>query len=169
MALESDLSLPSLGLEEDVLERVKKSVTVILHAAWPVNFNISVQSFSPEIASVQNLINLSLSVFSPQPAEFLFCSSISVAMRGPSGIPVSEEEIRDLSWASSTGYARSKLVGEKIVGRAVEQGARGRVLRIGQIVGDGKSFYWNAEEATPLIIRSALTLGKIPSLREVRL
>lgn len=88
-------------------------------------------------------------------------------MRAPSGMEIPEEQIRDLSWASNSGYARSKLVGERIVGIAVEKGARGRILRIGQIVGDGRSFEWNEEEAIPLMVRSAFTLEKLPALREV--
>lgn len=88
-------------------------------------------------------------------------------MRAPSGMEIPEEEIGDLSWASNTGYARSKLVAERIVGKAIRKGARAKILRIGQIVGDGRSFEWNEEEATPLIVRSALMLGKLPALWEV--
>ena len=62
------------------------------------------------------------------------------------------------------GYARSKLVGEKIVQAAVEQGARATVLRIGQVVGSKEQRGWNENEMVPLIVRSAITMGMLPEL-----
>lgn len=78
-----------------------------------------------------------------------------------------ETPIFDLKAALPQGYARSKLVGEHIVRNAAKDaGALTRILRIGQIVGDGKSGLWNDTEAIPLIIRSALTLKVLPGLDE---
>ena len=75
----------------------------------------------------------------------------------------------DLRQASGSGYTQSKLVGEYIIQRAVEDsGASACNLRIGQIVGDTKLGLWNENEAPPLMIRSALTLGTLPALDMVR-
>ncbi|QMW40794.1 hypothetical protein G4B11_004074 [Aspergillus flavus] len=41
-----------------------------------------------------------------------------------------------------------------------------KVLRIGQIVGDTATGYWNPTEAIPLILRTAKTLGALPALDE---
>jgi thioester reductase-like protein len=38
------------------------------------------------------------------------------------------------------------------------------VLRVGQIVGDTQLGQWNATEAIPLMIRSAVTMGALPAL-----
>ena len=76
-----------------------------------------------------------------------------------------EEPIMDFRQASDSGYTQSKLVGEYIVQTAVEDfGAIACNLRIGQVVGDTKLGLWNENEAPPLMIRSALTLGKLPAL-----
>ena len=45
-----------------------------------------------------------------------------------------------------------------------ESGANATILRIGQVVGDTKWGVWNDNEALPLIIRSAMTMGVLPQL-----
>ena len=82
----------------------------------------------------------------------------------PARIP--EEPIKNLEQVSLTGYAQSKLIGERIVQRAVEgTGADATILRIGQIVGDTKTGVWKDNEALPLIIRTALTMGILPQMK----
>jgi thioester reductase-like protein len=66
------------------------------------------------------------------------------------------------------GYARSKLVAERIIKAAAERtGMVARVLRIGQIIGDSEFGIWNTTEAIPLMIQSAVTMGVLPDLDEV--
>lgn len=66
------------------------------------------------------------------------------------------------------GYARSKLVAERIIKAAAEKtGMVARILRIGQIIGDSEFGIWNTTEAIPLMIQSAVTLGVLPDLDEV--
>lgn len=145
--------------------------TVIIHSAWAVNFMLGIRSFEDQhIRGVQNLINFSLSVSTPNPARFYFCSSISVALATSSPAIIPESATENLHAALPMGYSRSKLVAEHIVrNAAVQAGAPAHVLRIGQIVGDSKEGLWNDTEAIPLMVRSALTLKALPSLHEVRL
>jgi len=63
------------------------------------------------------------------------------------------------------GYGRSKLVTEHITRHAAGL-LPARVLRIGQLSGDTKSAHWNETEAVALMIRSALTTGCLPNLRD---
>ena len=99
------------------------------------------------------------------PARFVFCSSISAALDTPAPARIPEAPIKSLGQVSHTGYAASKLVGERIVQAAVENhGARATVLRIGQVVGDTKVGVWKDTEAFPLIIRSAVTMGILPKI-----
>ena len=168
-ALESDLSREDLGVPHDILEEMLSETTVIIHSAWAVNFMLGIRSFEDQhIKGVQNLINFSLSVRTPTPARFYFCSSISVALATPAPATVHEVPINDLRAALPMGYSRSKLVAEHIVRNAATQaGAPAHILRIGQIVGDGKDGLWNDTEAIPLMIRSALGLKVLPALNEV--
>ncbi|PWY74330.1 NRPS-like enzyme [Aspergillus heteromorphus CBS 117.55] len=168
IALTASLDAPNLGLDPPTLASIRSSVSLIIHTAWPVNFNLPLPTFEPHIRGLHNLINLSLSVHQPHPAVLLFCSSISTALGTPaSSGPVSESPIPDLSAALEMGYGRSKLIGEKIVSAARKAGARTYSLRIGQVSGHSKKGMWNDNEALPLMVRSALTLHALPDL-EVR-
>lgn len=161
IALVSTIDEPNLGLDENTLECMQDTVTQIIHAAWPVNFNLPLTQFTPHIQGVHNLLQFSLSVHRPEPAVMLFCSSVSTALASHS-TTISEEPMT-LSDAYM-GYGRSKLVGEHIVSVARRTGARCYSLRIGQVSGHSKRGLWNDSEALPLIIRSALTLKALPDL-----
>lgn len=163
IALNSSLDEPDFGVGESMIDEMKKSVSLIIHTAWPVNFNLPLLSFEPHIKGLYNLINFSLGVNLPAPAVLLFCSSISTAL-GSKSSEVHEAPIEDLSSALEMGYGRSKLVGEKIVSNARKSGARTYSLRIGQISGHSKKGLWNDSEALPLMVRSALTLKALPEI-----
>jgi nucleoside-diphosphate-sugar epimerase len=166
----SDLSKPGLGLPPPIFEKVQAETTHIIHCAWEVNFALPVNSFEPQLAALQNLINLSLLSPHSQPARLLFCSSVGTAMATPSPHPgaeviIPEAPIKELTYASPTGYARSKLIAERILEKAVTvDGAHATILRIGQIIPSPKSglMLWNPNEMIPLMVRSALSTGVLP-------
>ena len=82
---------------------------------------------------------------------------------------VAEAHVPEFAHAQKMGYARSKLVTERIVKVAAEQtGMVATVLRVGQIIGDSEEGIWNTTEAIPLMIQSAVTMGALPALDEVR-
>jgi nucleoside-diphosphate-sugar epimerase len=115
---------------------------------------------------LKNLVNLSLK----RSAKLLFCSSIGTAMATPgSQAIITESPIPDLKHASPTGYACSKLIGERMLEIAAkEYGADVHILRIGQIIpskvkGEG-SMLWNPNEMIPLMIRSASVTGVLPDM-----
>ncbi|KAF4969423.1 hypothetical protein FSARC_3354 [Fusarium sarcochroum] len=168
LALPCDLSRSDLGLSEFRLEELKTKLTTIIHSAWAVNFNISVQSFENQhIKAVHNLIQLSLDVQTPKSARFFFCSSVSSAGGSPRPGQVLEAQVPSPAHAQHTGYARSKYVAEHITGNARKNaGAPARVLRLGQLVGDTKVGEWNTTEGIPLMIQTAVTLGALPDLNE---
>lgn len=162
VALKTSLHEQNFGLQQEVLDRMRDTVSLIIHTAWPVNFNLPLRDFEPHIQGLHNLIQFSLSVHLPWPALTLFCSSISTAL-GNLSMAVEEASL-DFSSALDMGYGRSKLIGEHIISNASKVGARSYSLRIGQISGDSEHGIWNDSEALPLMIRSALTLGALPIL-----
>lgn len=168
VALPADLGKPDFGLGAARLEELRSSVTLAIHSAWAVNFNISVQSFEDQhIASIANFINLCQSTTHGAPGRFFFCSSVSSVGGTPRPGEVPEGPVRDISHVQGTGYARSKYVAENIVINAAKNsGAHARVLRIGQLVGDSKVGEWNTSEGIPLMIQTATTLGALPALDE---
>lgn len=167
VALEYAVDSPDFGLGEAAIERFRAEVTLILHIAWPVNFNIPLQTFEPHLVGLQNLLKMSMSVHQPKPAQLFFCSSISTALNTPPPASIPDAAIEDFHDTSRTGYAQSKLVGEHMVLNAVRAGARSYVLRIGQVVGDTENGVWNDNEFIPAMIRSALSMKALPTLNEV--
>lgn len=141
----------------------------MVHIAWPVNFNIALQSFERYVAELHNLLQFSLSVNRPEPAQVFFCSSISTALNTPTPATIPNALIKSSDWVSQTGYARSKYVGEHVVWNAARAGARSYVFRIGQVVGDTHKGVWNDKEFLPMLIRSALILKALPILQDVNL
>ncbi|PLB48180.1 NRPS-like enzyme [Aspergillus steynii IBT 23096] len=168
VALPAQLGREDLGLPPSIIDELRTSLTKVIHAAWAVNFTLGVRSFEQQhIKGVHNLINLCLSSQRSVPAEFYFCSSISAVAGTPLPATIAEGPIPELSHAQNMGYARSKLVAERVVQAAAEKtGLVAKVLRVGQIVGDTVTGKWNTTEAIPLMLQSAVTLKALPELEE---
>ncbi|KAI0006634.1 acetyl-CoA synthetase-like protein [Xylariaceae sp. FL0662B] len=160
----SDFSALNLGLAPEIYSALQESATLIIHAAWPVNFNISLESQTPHIAGLRRFLDLSLGVPFKDPARLLFTSSISAAFQTPTSANVPEGPIPFLAYAASTGYGRSKLIGERICSAAAASGAAVGILRVGQISADTVNGIWNDKEAIPILVRSATELRALPRL-----
>ncbi|KAI0004734.1 acetyl-CoA synthetase-like protein [Xylariaceae sp. FL0662B] len=165
-ALSADVTQNDLGLGNEMIEHLKRNVSLIVHLAWPVNFNIALPSLEPQLAGLRNLLTLSLAVYRQEPARLFFASSISAAENTPAPAVIPEAPINNLDNALPMGYAQSKLVGEHMVLHAARNGARSYVLRIGQIVGDKQNGNWNDHEFIPSMIRSALSMKALPALHD---
>jgi thioester reductase-like protein len=155
-SLSAVLTRPDLGLDPELLG----GVNLVIHNAWSVNFNMGVSSFENQLQGTRNLLDFAFKAR----ARFFLVSSVSAAVR--SGNVVPESHLRKLSDAQEMGYARSKLVAERLCLHAEQAGLDARVLRVGQIVGDTQVGQWNATEAIPLMIRSAVTIGALPTLSD---
>jgi thioester reductase-like protein len=155
-SLSAVLTKPGFGLEPGQLA----GVNLVIHNAWSVNFNMGVASFEPQVQGARNLIDFAFQ----SNARYFFVSSVSSAVR--SGSVVAETHVARLTDAQETGYARSKLVAERLCQLAHEAGLDARALRIGQIVGDTRLGQWSATEGVPLMIRSAVSMGALPALSD---
>jgi thioester reductase-like protein len=169
--LPADLSLPTLGLNEEVVSELKNNLTAVIHSAWAVNFNLGVRSFEcHHIRGTYNLLNFCLATRTVQPARLFFCSSVSAAAGTPPPATIPETYIENPAHAQNMGYARSKFVTEHILKTAVEKTEiKAKVLRLGQIIGDTEHGMWNTTEAIPLMIQSVNTIRALPALDEVSL
>jgi len=155
-SLSTDLTKPGFGVPAGKLA----GVNLVIHNAWSVNFNMGVASFEAQLQGARNLIDFAFQ----SNARFFFVSSVSCAVR--SGPVVAETHVSRLTDAQETGYARSKLVAERLCKLAHEAGLDARALRIGQIVGDTRLGQWSATEGVPLMIRAAVSLGALPALSD---
>ncbi|KAL8734972.1 MAG: hypothetical protein Q9181_002995 [Wetmoreana brouardii] len=169
--LQVDYSRPDLGLPADKHKELIDSVDVIIHTAWTVDFNHSLESFEPvHIRGVRNLVDWNLQ--SPRRPHIVFISSISSissvsrwpTLRGNAGA-TPEEFIADHSAAQPLGYSESKNVAEHILHSAFQRAnVSSTILRVGQIAGPltakGK---WNEDEWVPALIRSSKSLRCLPN------
>ena len=160
--LRADLSSPLLGLTTDSLRGVMNTVTRIIHAAWPVNFNLPLKGFTAQmqtITNLHNLIELTRRRRMSEDIQLIFCSSIASI---GSAKTEDEELIKECIsnnplHSGSLGYSQSKWVAERIVAQlSAMSGYRAKVLRAGQLCGDTKYGIWNKREAWPLMLDVSL-------------
>ncbi|KAF2088928.1 hypothetical protein K490DRAFT_64143 [Saccharata proteae CBS 121410] len=161
-ALSSDLGDEHLGLSQQSYQCVLDSTTSIIHNAWTVNFNRTLESFEAQsIRGLWSLLNVALrSPLRGKPA-LTFISSIGSVMKSKEK-PITETR-QGFENANPMGYSQSKWVAEEICRAASDQcGLATRILRVGQAVGDTRHGIWNPKEAFPHLFRSALTIGALP-------
>lgn len=116
--IKADLQKRSLGLDEDTYESLRTQVDVVIHAAWPVNFNLALLSLRPQLAGLVNLLDFAASTSSSR-ARFIFISSVS-AVEGYKNGSAPEAVLYDLDTPAPLGYARSKFLGELLVDAAAK-------------------------------------------------
>ncbi|KAF8244722.1 hypothetical protein K440DRAFT_663249 [Wilcoxina mikolae CBS 423.85] len=155
-ACPAEFSEAHLGVPKETFSKLATEGTMIIHAAWPVNFLASLPSFEAALAGTRNLLELGNT---GTKKRFVFCSSTASVIRSPS--PIREELSDNPEDASTLGYSRSKWVAEGIVHRA-----GGEVVRLGQLSGDTKEGIWNPEEGWPLLLKTLGQVGCLPELKE---
>lgn len=168
VCLASDLTKPQLGLDADSWQHLVQNTSCVIHNGWPVNFNMSVESFSSALNGTVELMNLLSQTQGTQSPRFIFSSSVSASARRRGGV-VEETISQDPRDAQEMGYARSKWIVERlceIAQQKVGGGFDAVVARIGQMVGDRGSGIWNQTEAVLLMLKSAQTAGCLPNLSE---
>ncbi|PPQ75729.1 hypothetical protein CVT24_002582 [Panaeolus cyanescens] len=163
--LEGDLNQPRLGLDQAAYDELLENLTVIVHNAWTVNFNLSLSSFESNIAGTRQLIDLARDCRHGSSTRFIFTSSISSAYswdqtRGP----YPEEVILDARYSVGIGYGESKYVCERILERS---GIQGTTIRIGQISGGQPSGAWATTDWVPILVKSSVAMGVLPSMSGV--
>ncbi|RMZ43874.1 putative NRPS-like protein biosynthetic cluster [Aspergillus flavus] len=156
----------NLGLSIDKYNELTKSVDLIIHNAWKVNFNHKVEAFEdPHIRGIRSLVDFSLR--SAHSAHIHFISSIStVSAWGPQDGPsVPEIPLDDPDVALRQGYGESKFVGERICAIASSiAGVPSSIHRVGQIAGPTtEKGLWNRQEWLPSLVATSKTLGKLPN------
>ncbi|KAJ3505840.1 hypothetical protein NLJ89_g7204 [Agrocybe chaxingu] len=159
--LEAEISETQFGVPQEIYEELRNSVNVIIHNAWKLDFNLSVQSFEPYVQGTRNLIDLALSGPRTSSLKFLFTSSISSASSWDSTRgPYPEEIMLDARYAVGHGYGEAKYVCERVLANS---GLQATSFRIGQISGGGPNGAWATSDWVPMLIKSSIHLGSLPS------
>ncbi|TKA59788.1 hypothetical protein B0A49_10410 [Cryomyces minteri] len=169
--LQASFGHPHFGLGSEQFTELSQKVDAVIHNAWAVNFNHSLESFDAvHIRGVRNFINFSLG--SPRKPRIHFVSSISSVGNWPAvhgfNVPVPTQGLDRYSYDVAQvdlGYGESKHVSERILERASQSGVPVSILRVGQIAGplavDGGC--WTKHEWLPSLVRTSKALGRIPA------
>ncbi|EJC99762.1 uncharacterized protein FOMMEDRAFT_148605 [Fomitiporia mediterranea MF3/22] len=162
--LEGDPSKGEFGVEAERYTDLQSTVTHVVHNGWRVNFSNTISSFESNIKSVRNLVNFCLSCKGDRPAHLVFISSLGVFQENYSKSAEPEKPLPINRVPLGNGYRESKWVAEQVLNEAAKQtNLRTNIIRPGQITG-GVSGSWNEREWFPSLIRSSVTLGKLPAV-----
>lgn len=134
--ISGDASQPNLGLVQELYEeassfvfvknfqlfifflvtaQLRDTVTLVIHNAWRLDFNLSLSSFEPNIRGTRHLVDLVLSGPNALTAQLLFTSSVTSAQSWDrSRGPFPEEVLTDASVAMGGGYGEGKYVAERV-------------------------------------------------------
>jgi acyl-coenzyme A synthetase/AMP-(fatty) acid ligase/nucleoside-diphosphate-sugar epimerase len=152
-----DFSNPLFGLSPEDHQALLARVDTIIHAAWPVNFNMTYEHMAASaLPSLHHLIE-----FARHGDKTLhFLSSVSTVMLHPTKSRVDEE------WPLPTpaacfpfGYAQTKWEAEQVL---IRSGVRHKIHRFGQISAHTKTGKWNDQEHIPILIKASRVLGCAP-------
>lgn len=162
--IQADLAHPSLGLDEAAYRKLSARATLVVHNAWPVNFNLELSSFRPQLAGLVNLFSLAAAA-APRMMRFLFISSVgAVGGRPASAGPAPEIILESLDSPHANGYSQSKFISEGLCDTASRHlGVPVAIARVGQVAGAVRQpGMWNRSEWLPSLVISSLHLGCLP-------
>ena len=170
--LASDTQSPGLGLDSRLQEELVCQVTHVLHNAWPMDFQRSLESYESQFRVVENLLDFCRRAHHAQHGvkpKLLFLSSIAVGGRYPEKV-LSEKTLDDPSTTVPMGYAEAKWVCEQILTSAAKHMGdvvEPTIVRIGQLSGSSITGYWNPREHIPALIKASQAIGALPALEGV--
>ncbi|GAB7357574.1 hypothetical protein MBLNU459_g0084t1 [Dothideomycetes sp. NU459] len=160
----ADFSEPYFGLSPEAYTVLLQTVTRVIHNAWQVDFNVSLEHLeTTHIKGVRSLIDFSAR--SLHGASILFISSIGAVMSDKSERPIPEIIFDDWSIPLQSGYGQSKFISERLLAAATTTaGIPTGICRVGQIAGAiSEKGCWPKQEWLPSLIASSKYLGKIPT------
>ncbi|KAF2172613.1 hypothetical protein M409DRAFT_35387 [Zasmidium cellare ATCC 36951] len=173
IALASDTSKPRLGLAEDQYTELTKTVTHVVHNAWPMSGNRPIQRFEQQFQTMRNLIDLCNEASSnlSRVISFQFISSIAVVghhtfLTGKPNVP--EEKVK-IGSVLPNGYGDAKWACERMLDDTLGKHPsyfRTMSVRLGQVAGSSKTGYWNSQEHLSFLVKSSQTLRCLPDFKD---
>ncbi|KAI0799951.1 hypothetical protein GGR55DRAFT_692576 [Xylaria sp. FL0064] len=160
--LHADLSKDKLGLSHDTYKALLQKTHRIIHNPWPINFNISTETFEPQLRGVRHLAGFAAEAEHRVAVVFIsFIGTVHNWDMSRGSVP--EERMEDWSLPSNS-YGLSKMAGSLILDDAAAAGDfPAASIRVGQIAGpEAEVGIWNKHEWFPSIIASSLYMGVLP-------
>ncbi|KAJ7087037.1 hypothetical protein C8R43DRAFT_939403, partial [Mycena crocata] len=159
--LAGNIARPDFGLTESMYHHLQQSVSHVIHTAWPVDFNLGLPSFEPNILGLRKLVDFSLGSPFLEPPVLLYTSSVGIFQTVSTKDPITEMPI-DAETTVSNGYQESKWVAEQILAKtAASTALKPLIVRVGQLCG-GVNGAWNTNEWFPALVQSAKVIKCLP-------
>jgi thioester reductase-like protein len=169
--LKADFGSEKFGLSDEIYARLLETVTVFIHSAWSVDFNLSLESYeATHIAGTRRTIDFAAA--SSHRAPVVFISSIaSVGNWGSiakdnSAVPETVSSLFDNTLTLPQGYGESKHVAAQILATASHRlGVKTVIVRAGQLAGPSTKVggaAWNRHEWLPTLVHTSKILKKLP-------
>ncbi|KAM3081291.1 hypothetical protein ACMFMF_003204 [Clarireedia jacksonii] len=171
--IETNTSKPMLGLSSEEYHHLVRTVTHIVHSAWPMSLTRPIHTYESQLKIARNLIDFAREVtdYRPSPFQFgfQFVSSSAVVANYPlwTGKPLVPEQPGTIDSVPMTGYAEAKLATERILAETLYRYPdrfHAMAVRIAQISGSTSNGYWNPTEYIPFLIKSSQVLKILPDL-----
>lgn len=166
---QTDTAKPFLGLPQTTYEELTKTVTHLIHNAWPMTGKRPVSGLETQFKVLRNLVDFARDASSrPRPSDFQFTfqfiSSIAVIGHYPDRLV--PEERMELCSVLPNGYGEAKFICENVLDQTLHRFPdffRTMSVRLGQIAGSKTNGYWNPVEHLPFLIKSSQTLNALPA------
>jgi L-2-aminoadipate reductase len=169
-----DLAKPSLGLDNQVWDRLAKEVDIVIHNGATVHWVKRYQDMMA--ANVSSTIDAMRLCNEGKPKIFTFVSSTSV-LDTDHYVKLSDRQIStgqdslseddDLMGSRTglgTGYGQTKWVSEQLAREAGRRGLRGTIVRPGYILGDTETGVSNTDDFLLRLLKGCLQLRVRPRI-----
>ncbi|KAK4122076.1 ketoacyl-synt-domain-containing protein [Parathielavia appendiculata] len=177
LVLQTDSSKAMLGLSKSQYEGLAKTVTHLIHNAWPMSAKRPLAGFESQFQTMRNLIDLACDAASQRPESFLFSFQMvsSIGVVGHYGLgnwdgkgkTVVPESRVDIDSVLPNGYGDAKWACERMLDETLHRYPsrfRTMAVRLGQIAGSMTSGYWNPMEHFGFLVKSSQTLNALPDV-----
>ncbi|KAJ7278022.1 putative polyketide synthase [Mycena rebaudengoi] len=157
-----DLGDVDFGISFELMDKLRSSVTHIIHNAWRVDFVARLSEFENLILGTHRLLEFAIKSNPIRPSlSFISTTGISRNLH-PNIIFAPESPIEDAKIAVQVGYTESKWVAERLVQIAVKRRQlNANVIRVGQLTG-GDSGSWDTTQWIPALVQSGVYVGCLP-------
>ncbi|KAJ6464062.1 putative polyketide synthase [Mycena sanguinolenta] len=157
-----DLGDVDLGISFELMDKLRSSVTHIIHNAWRIDLMARLSEFEDLILSTHRLLEFAIKS-NPIRPSLSFISTIGIFRNlDPSIAFAPESPIENAKIAAQVGYTESKWVAERMVQIAVERRQlNANVIRVGQLSGSD-SGSWDTAQWIPALVQSGVYVGCLP-------
>ncbi len=160
-----DLARPRLGLDPARFAELAETVEAIYHnGAW-VNLSYPYPVLkAANVLGTQEILRLAAAGSRVKPVHHVSTLSVFFGPERQGRGPIAEDEPLGSGAGTTSGYAQSKWVAEKLVEEARLRGIPVTVYRFGRVSWNTRTGAWNPDDFLCQVIRACVRLGCAPDV-----